>query len=117
MRREHQAAGCQRFTYISEHGFALHKGTFRDALCLWYGWHPGHLPTKCVCSKQFMVDYTLSCLCGGLPSLRHNEIRDVTADLLIEVCHNVSTEPELVFTAMGGMGKATKVAYMGEQWL
>ena len=23
---------------IEEHGFALHKGAFRDALCLRYGW-------------------------------------------------------------------------------
>ena len=80
---------------IAEHGFALHKGAFRDALCLRYGWHPGYLPTECVCGKQFTVDHALSCPCGGLPSLRHNEIRDVTADLLNEVCHNVSTEPEL----------------------
>ena len=48
-----------------------------------------------VCGKQFTVDHALSCPCSGLPSLRHNEIRDVTADLLNEVCHNVSTEPEL----------------------
>ena len=48
-----------------------------------------------MCGKQFTVDHALSCPCGGLPSLRHNEIRDVTADLLNEVCHNVSTEPEL----------------------
>ena len=81
--------------YIAEHGFALHKRAFRDALCLRYGWHPGHLPTECVCGKQFTVDHALSCPCGGLPSLRHNEIRDVTADLLNEVCHNVCTEPEL----------------------
>ncbi len=25
---------------ITEHGFALHKGAFRDALCLRYGWRP-----------------------------------------------------------------------------
>ena len=28
---------------ISEHGFALHKGAFRDALCLRYGWRLSHL--------------------------------------------------------------------------
>ena len=25
---------------IQEHGFALHKGAFRDAFCLHYGWQP-----------------------------------------------------------------------------
>ena len=32
---------------------------------------------------------------GGYPSIRHNEIRDLTADLLSVVCHGVSTEPHL----------------------
>ena len=32
---------------------------------------------------------------GGFPSLRHNEIRDITTDLVSEVCHNVCTEPVL----------------------
>ena len=79
---------------IAEHGFALHKGAFKDALCLHYAWYPGYLPTKCVCGKQFTVDHALSCPCVGLLSLRHINIRDVTADLN-EVCHNVSTVPDL----------------------
>ena len=32
---------------------------------------------------------------GGFPTLRHNEIRGITASLLTEVCHNVATEPLL----------------------
>ncbi len=31
----------------------------------------------------------------GFPSIRHNEIRDITANLLTEVCHDVSVEPGL----------------------
>ena len=34
---------------IDDHGLALHKGAFRDALCLRYGWHPQHLPSHCRC--------------------------------------------------------------------
>ncbi len=33
------------------------------------------------------------CHMGGFPTIRHNEIRDITASLLTEVCHNVATEP------------------------
>ncbi len=29
---------------------------------------------------------------GGYPSIRHNEIRDFTANLMLEVCHNVAID-------------------------
>ena len=80
---------------ISEHGFALHKGAFRDALCLRYGWHPSHLPSYCICGHGFTIEHVLSCPRGGFPSIRHNEIRNITADLLNEVCHSVGIEPSL----------------------
>ena len=35
------------------------------------------------------------CHMGGFPTIRHNEIRDLTASLLTEVCSNVATEPAL----------------------
>ena len=31
----------------------------------------------------------------GFPSIRHNEIRDLTANLLTEVCNDVCIEPDL----------------------
>ena len=37
----------------------------------------------------------MSCHMGGFPTKRHDEIRDITATLLTEVCHNVATEPPL----------------------
>ena len=80
---------------IAEHGFALHKGEFRDALCLRYGWRPPRLPSHCICSNQFTVQHAINCPRGGFPSIRHNEIRDITADLMSEVCHGVGKEPSL----------------------
>ena len=32
---------------------------------------------------------------GGFPTIRHNGLRDITASLLSDVCHNVATEPRL----------------------
>ena len=32
---------------------------------------------------------------GGFPIICHNELRDLTAHLLTEVCHDVRTEPDL----------------------
>ena len=55
---------------IEEHGFALHKGAFRDVLCLRYGWHPSGLSSTCVCSKAFTVDHAMNCPTGGYPTIR-----------------------------------------------
>ena len=67
--------------FILSYGFSLHKSAFRDTLCLRYGWRPSHLPSHCVCRKQFSVEHAMNCHRGGLPSIRHNEIRNITADL------------------------------------
>ena len=77
---------------IAEHDFALHKGAFRDAIC---GWHPSRLAAECVCGNIFTVDHALSCPRSGFPALRHNEIRDLTTQLLSKTCPNVSIEPNL----------------------
>ena len=37
----------------------------------------------------------LSCPIGGFPIVKHNELRDVTVNLLQEVCHDVCSEPRL----------------------
>ena len=77
------------------HGFVLHKGAFRDAIALRYGWPPPHRPSHCVCGKSNSIEHALSCSNGAFPSIHHNEIQDVIAALLSEACHDVSTEPSL----------------------
>ena len=49
---------------IQEHGFTLHKGAFRDALCLLFDWQPHLLPSNCVCGNTFFVENALNCPCG-----------------------------------------------------
>jgi hypothetical protein len=80
---------------IKEHGFALHKGDFRDALALRYGWIPSRCLSDCSCGHAFSVEHALSCPKGGLPIICHNEIRDLSANLLSEVCQDVTIEPPL----------------------
>ena len=80
---------------LEEHGFTLHKSAFRDAMALRYGWIPTNIPSHCVCGQPFSVQHALSCPRGGFPSIRHNELRDLTASLLKETCHGVATEPSL----------------------
>ena len=80
---------------LADQGFALHKGAFRDALCLRYGWQPHLLPSHCTCGKTMSIEHALSCPFGGFLSIRHNELRDITAGFLCEVYHNVGIEPSL----------------------
>ena len=80
---------------IENHGFALHKSAFKDALCLRYNWPLNNQPSQCSCGHSFSIDHALSCPTGGFPSIRHNEVRDITASLLSEVCHGISIEPHL----------------------
>ena len=77
---------------IEEFVFSLHKDAFRDALVmhLLYG-----APFTCSCGTKFSIEHSLSCPRGGFTIIRHNEIRDLTATILIEVCHNVNVEPTL----------------------
>ena len=79
---------------VAEHGFLLHKREFRDVLCLRYGWNLSNIPRSCNCGTPFTVDHAMTCHMGGIPTIRH-EIRDITATLLTEICHNVATEPLL----------------------
>ena len=80
---------------IEEFGFAVHKRAFQDALALRYNWLPLQSPSTCGCGAKFSIEHALSCPKGGFPSIRHNEIRDLTASLLTEVCTDVCIEPDL----------------------
>ena len=64
-------------------------------LALHYNWQPSQTPTTCACGRNFSVDHALSCPKGRFPSIKHNEIRDITANLLSEVCNDVRIEPDL----------------------
>ena len=60
-----------------------------------YGWELNRLPENCECGTKFTIEHALSCKKGGFISLRHNRIRNLTATLLREVCHDVQVEPRL----------------------
>lgn len=80
---------------LASMGLTLHKGAFRDALCLRYGWQPALMSSTCDCGASLSTAHALSCPTGGFPTMRHNEIRDLLADLMTDVAHDVSVEPPL----------------------
>ena len=95
---------------LEEFGFTLHKGAFRDAIALRYGWQPSYSPSNCACGTNFSVEHALSCPKGGFPTIRHNEIRDLTANLMTEVCHDVCVEPTLQPVTGEVFSNATAIA-------
>ena len=58
----------------------LHKGEFRDAIYLRYGWEPPKLPSTCGCGAPFNVAHAMQCMLGGFRGLMHNEVNYVFYD-------------------------------------
>ncbi len=94
---------------LVDFGLALHKGAFRDALCLRYGWKPRGIQTSCCCGSPFSVDHALSCPRGGFPTIRHNEVRDTLASWMSEICSGVTTEPHLQILTSESLVGATAI--------
>ena len=60
-----------------------------------YGWLPSYTPALCTCGSTFSVDHVLSYPKGEFPSISHNEVRDLTTEVLTEVHYDVEVEPHL----------------------
>ena len=52
-----------------------------------------NLPSEYVCKSKSSADHTLWWKIGGFVTLRHNEMRDLTADLLSTVCKDACKKP------------------------
>ena len=50
----------------------------------------------CACGLKNSIDHALVCRLGGYTIMRHNEVRNLEADLLKEVCRDVQVEPALI---------------------
>ena len=90
VRRRAHLHGC---LLLRLHSMVLYF--IRLTLCLRYGWSLPHLPSHCVCGKAFTISHALSCPYGAFPIIRHNDVRELTAKLMSEVCHDVQVEPHL----------------------
>ena len=80
---------------LKEEGYALSKEEFWDLVRIRYGWFIKRLPINCACGSKFNIQHALVCKKSGFVTLRHNNLRDITAALLKEVCHDVKVEPQL----------------------
>ena len=81
---------------ITEHGFELSDQLFWDSVSLRYGWEITTLHIFCPCGSKFDIQRSMSCEKGGFVSIRHNDIRDLTARTVSEVCKDTEIEPKLL---------------------
>ena len=96
---------------LKEAGFSLNKLEFRDAIALQYDLPVPSLPKFCACgnlnlnpnrimhralnegtSRIFTRDHAMICKTDGFVPLRHDELLDLTGNMLSEVCRNVDVE-------------------------
>ena len=80
---------------LRDEGYQLNKREFFDALALRYRWAVKRLPILCVCGKKFDPDHANTCSKGGFIHRRHDQLRDLLAELMDEVAHDVRIEPDL----------------------
>ena len=81
---------------LQKYGYCLNKNEFRDAICLRYGWNIPKMPHFCGCGQKNSVDHTMICKKGGYVAMRHNNLRDINAEMQREVCRDVVVEPQLL---------------------
>jgi hypothetical protein len=80
---------------LRQYGFDLGKGEFHDALSLRYNKSPKNIPSRCPCGAQFTVTHALDCHKGGFVNARHDNVRDLEAQLMKSVCQDVEIEAPL----------------------
>ena len=54
-----------------------------------------NLPTSCRCGSNFDIQHSMSCKKGGFIYIRHNNLRNLTANMMSEVCKDTEIEPKL----------------------
>ena len=75
--------------------FELNKPEFRDAIKLQYDRAMPDNQSVCVCGARFTVDHAMICKRDGFIIQRHNELRDLEAELLSMLSCDVEVEPRL----------------------
>ena len=96
MKLTQQQTASSGLTFLPFKGGYIVNKEYFYLIRIRYGWQLVRLPSKCECGSTFSNDHALSCKKGGLVSLRHNQVRNLTASLLDEVCHNACVEPQVL---------------------
>jgi len=78
---------------LKKYGFDLSKREFVDFILMRYRWPLPDLPPVCVCGSPFSLDHSQICHLGGFINKRHDTVRDLLANEMSIVLHDVQCEP------------------------
>ena len=67
-----------------------------DMIKIRYRWHLHRLPENCECGQKINFEHALSCKKGGFITIRHNQVRYITANLLKIISNDVKIEAPLL---------------------
>lgn len=62
--------------------------------CLCYGWRLTNSPSTCSCGSKIGIKHAMGCKKGEVITVRHNDFRDLTENLLTDVCKVVDIKPQ-----------------------
>ena len=89
---------------IKNNGFDLNKQQFWDCVTKTQIW-------LCARGSKFDVQHAMNCKKGGFVIIRHNNVRDITTNMLSEVCKDVTFESVLLpVTGESFVKKSTKTS-------
>ena len=80
---------------VTEFQFELFNTQFWDSIRLRYGWEITNLRTTCPCGGKFDVQHSISCKKVDFISKGHNDLRDLTANMMPDVCKDTEIESKL----------------------
>ena len=74
------------------------------------------VPSACGCGTKFLLNmlWALSCPKSGFPFIWHNEIRDLTANLLSKVCNDVCILNRAELQPING--EVFTTCWIGHEW-
>ena len=81
---------------LIENGLDLNKQQFWDSVRIRYGWDIKNMSTTCSCGAKLDYQHCISCKKGGFITMHHNDVRDLTANILKGVLNDVEVEPQLL---------------------
>ena len=94
--QEKGVSNCLKAYPISDQEYHLNKQQFWDCVYLRYGWRLTNIPSSCSCRSKVIIQQAMSRKKGGFSTIRRNDLRDLTTNLLTEVCKDIDIEPQLL---------------------